>query len=304
MRAFAKVLAWARRALAQLFAYREVSLPNARPVDPQPRRSRGQSALRPRAKPGLDRTMLGHGPLPQRPASVRAYPDDLLSSYEAQSRWSSDPHIAGSSTRAELRALCDQLYVLAANGCLVIRIASDAGGAASKSQISAQLAWSLAEFGRARVLLLEADFDDPCVHRAMRLDTPPFKGFSQQIHARTTRGERAPWSVARCTPCLAVLAEGRVRTPGLVHTEQFSTALAELRRCYDIIVVDGPAAGSAADTRALDGVSDGVVFAVGPNAGSSDALRRAAATFGDKALLWIVHSPDTTHAAGETAPNR
>jgi Mrp family chromosome partitioning ATPase len=222
--------------------------------------------------------------------SWRPAQDSTLAPYESTSRWSPDPAISASGTRAELRALCDQLYLLAAKGCFVIRVSSDQRSTQLKSHIAAQLAWSLADFGQARVLLLEADFDDPGVHRVMRLDTPPFKGFSQQMYSRMTSGERAPWSVARCAPCLSVLAEGRVRTPGLLHTAQFSTALAELRRHYDIIVVDGPPADSETDTRALDGVADGVVFAVTSGIGSSEGLKLASELFGDKSLLWIVHT--------------
>ncbi|HKP63500.1 MAG TPA: hypothetical protein VJV78_42485 [Polyangiales bacterium] len=296
------------------------------PVIPLFRHSRtepgGRSYLQPIAsarpaqrKQPLDRTMMGHGPHPTssgvvgmpavkadvaaadsgrpRPQPVvdtTAESQPALAPYETTSRWAPDPAISAAGTRAELRALCDQLYVMAAKGCFVIRVSSDAPSSQLKSHISAQLAWSLADFGHARVLLLEADFDDPSVHRVMRLDTPPFKGFSQQLYQRMTSAERPPWSVARCSPCLSVLAEGRVRTPGLVHTAQFSTALAELRRHHDIIVVDGPAADSDSDTRALDGVADGVVFAVTSGVGAAEGLKQASELFGDKSLLWIVHT--------------
>ncbi len=273
--------------------------PEAAGRSTRPGHGEGQSQSRSErpgpAQGGSDRPG-GNTTTGERP-SFRPGQDNMLAPYETTSRWSPDPALSAASTRTELRTLCDQLYMLAAKGCFVVRVSSDQPSASLKSHIAAQLAWSLADFGHARVLLLEADFDDPGVHRVMRLDTPAFKGFSQQLYARITSGERAPWSVARCAPCLSVLPEGRIRTPGLVHTSQFSTALSELRRYYDIIVVDGPAAHSATDTRALDGVADGIVFAVTAGTAASNGLRIAQELFGDKSLLWIVHTHPTARSS-------
>lgn len=224
--------------------------------------------------------------------------DSLILPYDASGRPAQQADDAAASTRDELRALCDQLDLLAKRGCFVIRVSSDAASAAAKSEIAAQLACSLAELGQPRVLLLEADFDAPAVHRVMGLQTPPFKGFSRQLYARARSGERTPWSVARCAPNLSVLAEGTLRTPGLLPSMQFSQALAELRRAYDIIVADGPIAGSSADARALDGVADGVMFAVSAGEHASDGLKLAAEFFGDKPLLWIIH----THPSAARTP--
>lgn len=216
--------------------------------------------------------------------------DSLILPYDVSGRREDRADDAATTTRDELRALCDQLDLLAKRGCFVIRVSSDAASAAAKSEIAAQLASSLAELGQRRVLLLEADFDAPAVHRAVGLQTPAFKGFSRQLYARARSGERTPWSVARCAPNLSVLAEGTLRTPGLLPSVQFSQALAELRRAYDIIVADGPIAGSTADARALDGVADGVMFAVSAGAHASDGLKLASQFFGDKPLLWIIHT--------------
>jgi Mrp family chromosome partitioning ATPase len=222
--------------------------------------------------------------------SSRSAPEDLVALYAAAHGWSPHPAMSGSTAFLQLDMLSRQLDGMAATGCLVIRMASAPESATMKTEVAVQLAWMLAGTRRLRVLLLESDFDYPALHRVLKLEVPPFKGFSQQLYARIRTGIRAPWAVAQCAPSLHVLPEGHLRTPGLLATVQFSSALAELRRCHDIIIADGPEVGSGVDTRALDGVVDGVVFvALGGDAQAS-ALRIAAEVFADQPNLWVIRA--------------
>jgi polysaccharide biosynthesis transport protein len=172
--------------------------------------------------------------------------------------------------------------VKAVRACGAVR--SDYESANSKSQLAAQLAWSLAERGDARVLLVEADFDEPNVHRLFSLQTPAFQGFSQQLYRRLTTGERTPWYVARCGR-LSVLAEGRVRTPGFSASLQFASALAELRGYYDLILIDGPPEPLLATARTRGGVADGVVFAATEGSEAAHATEPLL----DHSPRWLVH---------------
>jgi hypothetical protein len=83
-----------------------------------------------------------------------------------------------------------------------------------------------------------------------------------------------------------------VRSPGLLPTVHFSDSVRELRRAYDLIIIDGPAGGMSVDTRALDGVSDGIVLA-----GQSDLLDRAASWFSKKQLMAVVSADQSAPRA-------
>jgi hypothetical protein len=63
------------------------------------------------------------------------------------------------------------------------------------------------------------------------------------------------------------LAEGVMRMPGLILSNQFAEAVRDLRSYYDFIVLDGPTASLDVDSKALDAVTDGIVT-VCPAAGS------------------------------------
>ncbi|MDB4990651.1 MAG: hypothetical protein JWN04_5829 [Myxococcaceae bacterium] len=175
--------------------------------------------------------------------------------------WDVDPTESDEALTDKLTLLCEQLYLAAADGCMVVGVSSAPDDRAHKTRVAALLAWLLSRSGQARVLLVECDFDRPAVDRAMQLETPALAGFSQQMHARMRSAEALPWTVLRCTPTLSVLPEGRLRTPGMLYSTQFRPALAVLRKHYDIIVADGPAVGQPVESSAFESVVDGIVFA-------------------------------------------
>jgi Mrp family chromosome partitioning ATPase len=190
------------------------------------------------------------------------------------------------------RALCAQLYPFAVESCFVLSVVSVPEARAYKSRVSAELALCLAETGHPRILLLEGDLHRPWVARVMHVDVPIGAGFSQQLSARGQRngtpGEER-WSVMGCTKSLHVLAEGMMRTPGLLLSRQFGECLSELRSYYDFIVIDGPTASLDVDSGALDAVTDGLVT-VCPATGSP-ALARMQGLFSAKRFSAFATAP-------------
>jgi Mrp family chromosome partitioning ATPase len=197
--------------------------------------------------------------------------------------WSPHPSLTESDNSEELAVLRDQLYRLAQRECFVVGVSSGPEMAAYKSGVAGRLAWMLAQPGHARVLFMEGDFDHPIVHRLMRIDMPIASGFSEQMRRRMNGSPPGPWTIVRCAPNLYVLAEGLVRSPGLLPTVHFADSVNELRRAYDLIVIDGPAGGMSVDTRAIDAVTDGIVLA-----GDASLLDRASTWFGKKQLTAVV----------------
>jgi Mrp family chromosome partitioning ATPase len=207
-----------------------------------------------------------------------------------------------SGSMKELMTLRDQLYRLAANGCFIVGVTSARGAASDKSCVAAQLASVMAAPGKARVLLLEANFDRPSVHRLMRVDVPFSQGFSEQMRRRMTPAPRSPWVLVRCAPNLHVLAEGLVRSPGLLSTVQFGEALAELRPFYDVIVADGPLAEGTIDTCAFDALVDGIVIVGAVGSAPSKLLEDASKCFSRKQLMAVISADASAEARIEIGP--
>lgn len=205
----------------------------------------------------------------------------IVTVVKAGAGWHPKPELLPESRRE----LCDQVYPLAVEQCFVLAVSGVPEVAEGKSRLAAELALALAESGHPRILLMEGNFHQPNVHRAMRIDMPSQMGFSQQLHARIGGG-RERWTVVECQKSLHVLAEGLMRSPGLLLSKQFESCLVDLRTYYDVIVIDGPTTSLEVDCRALDSVADGLLLA-SPAAGSSD-LERSKALFSEKRFSAVV----------------
>lgn len=193
--------------------------------------------------------------------------------------WIPDPSL---DFRAR-RELCDQLLPFAMEGCFVVAVTAVEEARSAKSRVAAELALALAEPRHPRVLLLEADFQWPAVHRTMRIEMPMSLGFSQQL---SSKAEPQTWTVIECSPTLHVLAEGIMRSPGLILSVRFEQSIQSLRSYYDLIVIDGPPAYAEIDARALASAVDGGIV-VSPNAGSPD-LARACALFAERRFSTVL----------------
>ena len=157
-----------------------------------------------------------------------------------------------------------------------------------KSRIAAEIALALADSEHPRVLLMEGDLHRPRVQRLAKVDMPMSAGFSQQLRNRINGRSLSRWTVMSCTKSLHVLAEGMMRSPGLLLSQQFGDCLKDLRKYYDIIIIDGPTESLEIEFRALDAVIDGLV-SVCPANGSA-ALTRIQRLFGPKRFSGFVAS--------------
>ncbi len=206
---------------------------------------------------------------------------EILSVQTVSSGWAPDPRLVP----AKRRHLCEQLYPLAVQNCFVVGVVAVPESIDQKSRVAAELALALADSGHPRILLLEGDFHRPTVQRLMRIQMPMSGGFSQQLRARIDGSPTKRWTVLSCTKTLHVLAEGFMRSPGLLLSQQFEDCMADLKRFYDLIIIDGPTASLDLDGRALDAVIDGLLT-VCPEQGSP-ALLSVQSLFGKKRLTAI-----------------
>jgi Mrp family chromosome partitioning ATPase len=211
---------------------------------------------------------------------------ELVVPQRVPSSWRFDAVVSQENGYAALTGLRDQIFGFAAHSSFVLGVTSESSSQEKKTDVAARITAMLSQDGRARVLLMEADFEHPTIHRVLSVEMPPGGGFSQQLRARLRPGPKKPWTVMRCTDKLDVLAEGSIRTPGVLMSQEFANAVAELRSFYDVIVIDSPVDGSGGlEMKPIDAVTDGIAI-VAPDAASlREALDRGMSWFGQKKLM-------------------
>jgi Mrp family chromosome partitioning ATPase len=189
---------------------------------------------------------------------------------------------------ASLRLLRHRLEQRRGDGSLVVSVMSPGAGE-GKTTLAMRLAVTLSEAERARVILVEGNFERPRLAARLGLLLPPEAGFSTQIHERM-RGRGVAWGIVRLGPSLSLLAEPGEQAvhPEAIHSTHFEAALAALRRSYEYVVLDGPSVVGSGDANVLEGASDGVLLLVRAGITKGAALSRAAQQLGERRLLGVV----------------
>jgi hypothetical protein len=217
-------------------------------------------------------------PEPEQAGDERA-PRPSVVTHSVHSGWKLDPQLRFEARRQ----LADELFPLAVAGCFILGVTGVPEARAHKPLVAAELALALAEARHPRVLLVEADFQWPTLHSLLHIDMPPSFGFSQQLRARAYNDQ---WHVVEITPSLHVMAEGIMRSPGLILSSHFEDSLRSFRSYYDFVIADGPLLSAEVDCRAFDSVIDGVAI-VSPSP-SSPWLSGSPALFSDKRYSTVV----------------
>jgi Mrp family chromosome partitioning ATPase len=183
---------------------------------------------------------------PERPAAspVMAYPIDWV------------PTVDPGRIPRELVA---EFGTHAAEGCFVVGVTSTLSSAALRTQAVVRLAGASAGAAELLVLVMEADFVRPELHRAMHLGIAPDVDFGLQLEQRMRGRTGEPWKVLKCTPSVHALATP-TSAPNLVLSTFFERCMDELRPFYDVIVVHGPVVSDIPQCRALDDVLDALVI--------------------------------------------
>lgn len=144
-----------------------------------------------------------------------------------------------------------------------------------KTTTAINLAMALAEDGRERVLLMEANFHRPKI--AEMLGFSPPSCFALQLD-RSLDNPGAPWEVvAAFSDNLHVLAvDPSLKRPGPMCAPAFKAAMRRLtEQAYAYIVVDCPSVLGSADVNLIVDTVDGLLFsAIGGRSRAGD-LRRA-----------------------------
>jgi Mrp family chromosome partitioning ATPase len=156
----------------------------------------------------------------------------------------------------------------------VIVVSSPQAGE-GKTTVAANLALALAECGRAKVLLAEANLRQPQLANVFRL-IPPWC-FAEQLAAHRNQ-PALPWSLVEIPQLWLHVAaiNPRVERRQLLDAPAFAIAMERLRLGgYDHVVVDAPAVLGSADVNLMADAADGVVLAVRARRSTTRELRKA-----------------------------
>ncbi|WP_243367296.1 CpsD/CapB family tyrosine-protein kinase [Fundidesulfovibrio soli] len=129
------------------------------------------------------------------------------------------------------------------------------GRGSGVSTISRLFAHYLSEKVLMRVLLIDADFDNPTLHKIHRM--PPSPGFADYLE-----GTRGP-DIAQSIGNLSVMAAGdKSLLPRtlLSGRSDFKARLRELGKEYEMIILDAAPITTCPETFSLASCTDGVIF--------------------------------------------
>jgi len=187
-----------------------------------------------------------------------------------------------------LRHRLEQRRASGAEGRMIVSVVSPGPGE-GKTTLAARLAMTLAEADRARVVLVEGNLMRPRLAAALGVKLPEHAGLSQQIHERVI-GKKRQLGVVQVGSSLWALAEPAIGAayPEVLHSPHFDAALQSLKRCFDYVVVDGPAVLGSGEANVLEDVSDGVVLVARASMTRGANVTRAVAQLGERRILGVV----------------
>lgn len=173
-----------------------------------------------------------------------------------------DPRVAALTREDPLamesyRGLAVQLLNLAERRKLKTLLITSAEAGEGKTTVATVVAWSLAKHPERRVLLIDGNPASPSVGRTLGLD--PKRGWLNLVD----RSCELKHALVRLDPNgLYVMTPGPLKA--LQSTDAMSSRLedmiADLRRHFDLVVVDSPAILESPDAQRLAAVLDGAVI--------------------------------------------
>lgn len=147
------------------------------------------------------------------------------------------------------------------NGLQVLAVTSPGAGE-GKTITTLNLAGSLAQSARARVLVIDADLHRPSVGEYLGIDPPHSPGLAEAI---ADRDGELDGSIRRIESLnLSVVLAGRFTSGAyeLLNSPRIETLLTDARRRFDYVLVDTPPVVPLPDCRVLGQWVDGFVIVV------------------------------------------
>jgi protein-tyrosine kinase len=144
------------------------------------------------------------------------------------------------------------------------------------------LALTLSESYRKRVLVIDADLRRPSLHEVFRL--PKTSGLGEAL-----RSNSRP-QVLELSPFLSVLPAGEVKGDplSLLTSERFAALLDDYTAVFDWVLLDAPPVGLMPDGKVLARLAKAVVFVIGAGTTPYKLIERAISEIGREVIVGTV----------------
>ena len=186
--------------------------------------------------------------------------------------------------REQYRRLAATLHhVQAERGLKAILVAS-ALAEEGKTLTAVNLALTLSESYRRRVLLVDADLRRPTVHQAFGFEN--IVGLADALAAKEER--RLP--IVAISPRLSVLPAGRPSADPMeaLTSSRMLKILDEAANVFDWIIIDTPPVGLLTDANLLAAMLDGAVFVVAAGRTPCAVVQKAVEALGRDRILGVI----------------
>jgi Mrp family chromosome partitioning ATPase len=176
---------------------------------------------------------------------------------------------------------------LAANPSARVLGITSANAGEGKTVFAVNLALTLRESARSRVLIIEANLRTPSMGKLLGFDTPGC--FLEQLK-RHAEDPRAPWVVAEPLPKLHVMAiDPSTPHEPLLDQVTFSTGMESLKQAgYEYIVVDAPPVLGSLDCNVIADSVDAMILTALPMKSLRRQMRKAVEQLEPAPILGVV----------------
>jgi protein-tyrosine kinase len=198
------------------------------------------------------------------------------------------------SSVEQYRRLAARLHLSQAqHGTKLVMVTSALGGE-GKTLTATNLALTLSESYKKRVLLIDADLRRPGVHDMLGI--PNFTGLNDGI--RSDEERKVP--VIRVTEHLSVLTAGRPDSDpmSVLASERMGRVLADAATAFEWVIIDTPPVALLSDAHLLASLVDTVVLVVRAGVTPLEAIRTATVAVGrDRILGVVLNSTERGHGS-------
>jgi capsular exopolysaccharide synthesis family protein len=189
-----------------------------------------------------------------------------------------------SASREQYRRLAATLHRMQAESGLKAIMIGSAVASEGKTLTAANLALTLSESYRRRVLLVDADFRRPSQHEVFKVPGTP--GLMDGLKT----GELSRLPVHRISSSLSLLTAGTPTSDPMaaLTSESMTHVLAEAREAFDWVIVDTPPVGLLADAHLLASMLDGTLLVVRAESTPFALVKHTVEVIGADHLLGVV----------------
>jgi protein-tyrosine kinase len=194
-----------------------------------------------------------------------------------------DENMAGMS-REQYRRLAGVLHDAQVNKGLKVVMVASAVPAEGKTLTASNLALTLSESYRKRVLLVDGDLRRPAIHQVFRINAS--SGLSDGLAARRD----SKLLVRHISPYLTVLPAGRPDPDPMAAliSDRMRQLIDEAREAFDWVIIDTPPLLLLPDAHLLASIADGVVLVVRAESTPHALVKRAREAIGRARILGVV----------------